>query len=286
MHIAADGRLANMYKLSPFVWAEGDEFRLLLRAVPRRDDEPRLKMAEIWYGESDDGLNFRMDPGPTIFPGPDMADLDGCEDPAVIVANGRTHVWYTGYNQSQQTGRLLYAEGSNPRKLAKGGVVLESTSDFINPKEATVVRGADGDWRLFFEYARDDASKLGVARASSVEGPWRPSESALTRRKGSWDDWHLSTGPVIGEGGDRPIMFYNGATKDAHWRIGWAAFDAKFEKVVERGDLPLIKPDAQQGAETDIAFASSAVERPNCVWLYYSISDQKVMRATLRKTAS
>jgi hypothetical protein len=40
--------------------------------------------------------------GPTIFPGPDTADLDGCEDPTVVVAGGRTHVWYTGYNQSQR----------------------------------------------------------------------------------------------------------------------------------------------------------------------------------------
>ena len=285
MHIAGDGRLTNMYMLSPFVWAQDGGFHLLLRAVPRRDDEPRLKMAEIWYGESTDGLNFKMDPGPTLFPGPGKADLDGCEDPTVVTADGRTHVWYTGYNQSQQTGRLLYAEGSGPRKLAKAGVALDSTSEFANPKEATVALAADGDWRLFFEYARDDASRLGVARASSLEGPWTAGESALARREGVWDDWHLSTGPVIGEGSKRPIMFYNGATQNAHWRIGWAAFDAKFEKVVERSDLPLIEPDAHQGSsETDIAFAASAIERPDRIWLYYSISDQKVMRATLKRS--
>lgn len=26
-------------------------------------------------------------------------------------------------------------------------------------------------------------------------------------------------------------MFYNGATRDARWRIGWIAFDAEYTKV-------------------------------------------------------
>ena len=89
-------RLANMYVMSPFVWRDGDRFHLLVRAVPRRDDEPRLKMAEIWHGTSDDGLHFAMESAPTLFPGPDLVDLDGCEDPTVHIDGATLRVWYTG----------------------------------------------------------------------------------------------------------------------------------------------------------------------------------------------
>ena len=85
-------RLANMYVLSPFVWREGELFHLLVRAVPRRDDEPRLKMAEIWHGISGDGRHFEMETAPVLFPGPDLIDLDGCEDPTVHVTITRPFV--------------------------------------------------------------------------------------------------------------------------------------------------------------------------------------------------
>jgi hypothetical protein len=69
--LACRNRLTGMYTLSPFVWrAEDGTYQVMLRAVPRRDDEPRLKMAEAWHGPSADGLHFEMDVAPVLFPGP------------------------------------------------------------------------------------------------------------------------------------------------------------------------------------------------------------------------
>ena len=160
-----------------------------------------------------------MDIAPALFPGPDEADLDGCEDPTVIAAPDGLSVWYTGYNEQQKMGRLMLARGASPNLLEKHGVVLESTDRFKNPKGATIV-WADNGWRIFFEYARDDASLIGEARTGLLNGVWRDrSEGPIKPRKDKWDSWHLSPGPVIGERSDTPVMFYNGATKDAQWRI-------------------------------------------------------------------
>lgn len=276
-------RLANMYVLSPFVWLDGDRFHMLVRAVPRRDDEPRLKMAEIWHGVSADGAHFDMDLSPILFPGPDLADLDGCEDPTVVIDGNAVRVWYTGYNQRQQTGRLLLARGPDCARLAKAGLAIDSTPDFVNPKEATVVRAGTAQWRMYFEYASGGASLIGQASAGDLDGPWEDiGGSPLAPRPDRWDCWHLSPGPIVGEGTARPTLFYNGATQDARWRIGWAQFDRKFTKLVGRCDEPLICPEGPlaEGA-TDIAFAASAVERDRQVWLYYSQSDQDMRRATL-----
>ena len=278
-------RLANMYVLSPFVWLDGNLFHLLVRAVPRRDDEPRLKMAEIWHGTSDDGLHFEMETAPTLFPGPDLIDLDGCEDPTVHVDKGTMRVWYTGYNDQQKTGRLLLARGPDVAKLAKAGMALDSTPPFANPKEATVVAVGSGRWRMYFEYADNGASLIGQASTDDLDGPWDEiAQSPITPRPDKWDCWHLSAGPIVGEGTKRPTMFYNGATQDATWRIGWATFDETLTKLVDRCDEPLICPEgARSGGSTDIAFAASAVERDGKVRLYYSQSDQDLRCATIRR---
>lgn len=280
--LARRNRLADMYILSPFVWRDGDAFRILLRAVPRRDDEPRLKMAEVWHGVSADGLHFDMDEAPVLFPGPNLAELDGCEDPTVLVYEGQLRVWYTGWNQQQETGRLLLARGPDITRLAKAGVALDSRPPFANPKESSVIETQTG-WRMLFEYADSGASLIGQADAATPDGPWGDvTQSALRPRPDRWDRWHLSPGPILHDGSERAVLFYNGATQDAQWRIGWAAFDRSMTQVLERCDDPLIVPTDVRDGVTDIAFASSAIEVDDTIWLYFSQSDQDLRRVRLK----
>lgn len=278
-------RLANMYVLSPFVWNDGERFHLLVRAVPRRDDEPRLKMAEIWHGLSSDGYHFDMAIAPTLFPGPDLADLDGCEDPTVVMGETMLRAWYTGYNHKEQTGRLLLARGPDVERLTKAGMALDSTPEFTNPKEATVARAGTDRWRMFFEYAREGASLIGQASAGDLDGPWSDiDQSPIGPRPERWDCWHLSPGPIVGQESSRPTMFYNGATQDAKWRIGWATFDRTLTKLVERCEEPLICPQSMlANGATDIAFAASAVEQDRAILLYFSESDQDMRCATVER---
>jgi hypothetical protein len=83
-----------------------------------------------------------------------------------------------------------------------------------------------------------------------------------------------------------PIMFYNGATADARWRIGWIAFDRDCTKVVERCIEPLITPPPPQHRDdTDIAFAASAIVRDEEITeLYFSRADKMLFRALVRRS--
>ena len=212
--------LSGMYTLSPFVWREGPKWEALIRAVPRRDDNPNLKIACIYGGSSEDGLCFAMDGAPVLAPGPGAEDGDGCEDPTVALWNGLTYVYYSGWNGKAEQGQLLLASGLDRAHLEKQGVRLASTEDAKNPKEATLARVADGSWRLFFEYAANGASLIGLASAPDIDGPWTVGEPPFAPRPEAWDAWHLSPGPLLLSDPARPVMFYNGATRDAHWRIG------------------------------------------------------------------
>lgn len=279
MQLDRTGPLVDMYALSPFVWREGRLYKMLLRAVPRSDN-PAEKIARVYYGESHDGLRFAMRGEPAIAPGPGQEDLDGCEDPTLAMAGGQYYVYYTGWNESTKRGQLLLASGPDPERLTKRGVVLPWTSERKNPKEATIVRAGDGSWRLFFEYAAGDKSRIGIASAPDAAGPWTILRPLFEARPGSWDSWHLSTGPIVYGDSGEPVMFYNGATRGADWRIGWVTFDERYLAVTNRCDGPLITPPAQREADaTDIAFAASAVEETGEISLYYSIADKDLRRA-------
>ena len=103
-------------------------------------------------------------------------------------------------------------------------------------------------------------------------------------REDSWDNWHLSTGPIVQMPGRDPVMFYNGATADARWRIGWVTFDPDFTRITDRGVEPLlVPPPAKDRAATDIAFAASTVvQQDGCIHLYYSLEDRMLARAHVR----
>lgn len=272
--------LSEMYTLSPFVWREEERYALLVRAVPHSEN-PAEKIARIYAGYSSDGLCFVMDEKPIIAPGPSAEDRDGCEDPTVVVTHAGTFVYYSGWNEADKRGQLLLASGAGSRDLSKRGVILPPMLGYANPKEATVVQVPDGSWRLFFEYAADEASKIGFASAPAVDGPWTLLESPVSARPNCWDNWHLSPGPICGAVGDTPVMFYNGATPDAHWRIGWIAFDAGYTRIIARSEDPLIIPPAGEPGDTDIAFAASCVEDKDGLHLYYSVADKNLFRAAL-----
>lgn len=276
--------LAEHALMSPYVWglAEGG-YGMLVRIVPP-PGAPDFHTGSIWYAESRDGLHFTLGGAPVIAPEPGQCDVGGCEDPTLVFDGDRVLVYYTGVDADHSTGRLMLADGPDVHHLIKRGVALASTKTVGNTKEATIDRTADGGWRLFYEYAHADASRIGVAIGSGARGPWSEQHHPFSVRETEWDSWHLSTGPLLTSDKERPVMFYNGATQDARWRIGWIAFDADYSRIVDRCIEPLIAPPPQpERGMTDIAFAASVVARGDAAILYYSVADARLARAHIRR---
>ena len=282
--MAGNAAVAQRDLMSPYVWqVSPDHYGMLVRAVPRPGECGDT--GTIWYAQSSDGLNFTAAEQPVLSPGPDASDIGGCEDPTpVIAADGRVVVYYTGVDATRAHGEMLYACGPSVEQLEKRGIAMPSAPSEGNLKEATVDRTQSGGWRMFYEYARDEASLIGLAVSEAAAGPWRHLPQPFTPRPADWDGWHLSTGPLLTADKDCPVMFYNGATRDARWRIGWIAFDAEYTRVVARCVEPLIiPPPVADRAAADIAFAASVQVVGDEVWLYYSVGDTRLFRAIVRR---
>ena len=275
--------LKSMDWMSPYVWRAQGKLWLMMRAVPHPLG-PGDPTGLIWCGCSDDGLDFVMDEKPVIVPGPEEADAGGVEDPTVHLIDDGLMVFYTGVEAGRDQGSLLVATGRDLDSLKKRAVTLKAPKGQGNIKEATLAQATDGSWRLFYEFARDGASRIGMAKAPKLGGEWSAMEEMVPIREDSWDNWHLSTGPIVQLPGKDPAMFYNGATLDARWRIGWVTFDPDFTRITDRGEEPmLVPPPAKDRTATDIAFAASTVVQPDgCIHLYYSLEDRMLARAHVR----
>ncbi|RSV32760.1 glycosidase [Sphingomonas sp. ABOLH] len=283
--IAGPPELMARDLMSPYVWREPDgRYAMMVRAVVPQGQE-LTDTGVIWSGWSEDGRHFQMLDRPSIVPGPGDHDAGGVEDPTVVRTDSGYVVYYSGVLSDHSHGELSYAAGPSLDALTKSGVALASSKSEGNTKEATVDRTADGGWRLFYEYAADEASRVGLAIGPDVAGPWDEQPTPFTPRTDSWDDWHLSTGPLLTDVPSTPVMFYNGATRDARWRIGWVAFDADYTRVVARGIQPLVTPPpVDDRSATDIAFAASVVVVEWAIWLYYSLEDRRLARALIRRS--
>ena len=277
--------IAGMKLMSPYVWREDGVCRIMLRGVP----DPQTATTPtgvIAAGTSKDGLHFEIQPELAIVPDndPQAPDAGGCEDPTVLVwDDGRYLVFYTGVDAPREQACLMLAAGETLASLAKKEVMVKAPKGEGNIKEATMAQCSTGEWRLFYEYAKENASRIGIARGKGPAGPWQALPDPFTIREKRWDNWHLSTGPVVQLPGLDPVMFYNGATADARWRIGWVSFDVDFTRVTGRGVEPvLVPPPADDRTADDIGFAASTVIEDDLIALYFSIEDAMLRRALIR----
>ena len=215
---APDGLLAGHDLMSPYIWEAEGRLRLLVRVL-KNPLGPTDPTGIIYKGESDDGLFFAMDREPVIAPGPDEVDASGVEDPTVVIgdephlmvfytgvdASGvedptvvigdepHLMVFYTGVDAKREQGSLLVATGPDLKHLTKDKVLLKAPEGEGNIKEATVVQGADGRYRMFYEYAKDRASRIGAAVADNLMGPWEVIEDPFTVREKRWDARQATT---------------------------------------------------------------------------------------------
>ena len=280
--LIANEPLKSMDWMSPYVWLKDGKPWMMMRGVPNPLG-PHDPTGIIWCGWSDDGLTFTMDDRPSIIPGPDEIDARGVEDPTVWPTEEGLMVYFTGVSADRRQGSMLVATGPDAYHMTKRDVVFRAAEGEGNFKEATLFQAPDGSWRLFYEFARDGASRIGMACAKTLGTDWTAMKEMVPIREDSWDNWHLSPGPIVQRPGREPVMFYNGATRDARWRIGWVTFDRDCMCVTDRGLEPmLVPPPATEREATDIAFAASAnLQDDGTIHLYYSLEDRLLSRATL-----
>ncbi len=271
--------------MSPAVIASGDGYQMLYRRVTDRQGDPARHSeysdrSEIAFASSSDGLRFTARPDP-VLTAPQEAAAVGVEDPTIVREDTGYVVFYTGWSGWEVgVASLLWARGRSLESLEPQGVAAapRPPQRFIKEAEVLVAEGHVWMWREVDEIDEHERSRIALAGAPSISGPWGDQAVIAGPRANHWDSVNVSTGPLLRRG-QRLLMLYNGMvrTDDPDFvhaaRVGLMELDVTTGRPVARSRRPVLEPPAG----SRIAFAASVAGGR----LYYTVADAEIWAADL-----
>jgi hypothetical protein len=200
-----------------------------------------------------------------ILPGNDVFSLDGyfVWDPNVYFVNGTYYLIYGRWTTASgpagyHTGEIALATASNPGGpfihqtvlLAKGSAGSWDDYGVTNPK---VIQGDDGSWLIYYTgylTGNDTHPNIGVARATSITGPYTRSANNPIISHGSGGDWdaaYVNNPAPLLHSSTYYIYYKSGITTTTGIGLATAnVYDGPFTKYVSNPVIPATNPGRRE----------------------------------------
>ncbi len=259
------------YTFNPAATVKDGKIIVLYRSEDKTGVEIGTRTSRIGYAESRDGLTFKRNPTPVLFPGNDSQKAfewpGGCEDPRVAVTEEGTYVmFYTQWNR--KIPRLGVATSTDLTTWVKHGPIFRKfyngKFDDIANKSASILTKLKGDRQIitkingkYWMYW----GELHVFAATSTNlVDWKPlvdDKGALKQlfspRIGYFDSDLTECGPPAIMTVKGIILFYNGKNHPGNggdkrfngnsYCAGQALFSLTDpSKVITRLNVPFLRP--------------------------------------------
>jgi len=245
--------------------------------------------SRIGYAESMDGLNFKVDPQPTLAPEASYEQGGGVEDPRVVRIGTTYYMTYTGYNLHDA--QLCLAASQDLRHWRRRGVILPAYHGAWvtgwTKSGAIVPERVNGKWWMYYLGTRHDADGqdrdyMGLASSDDLLH-WSDATQhpVLEPHNGAFDSRVMEPGPppIVTKAGI--LLLYNGADDKLVYGPGWVLFDKMDpSRVLARCDKPFVLPALEWervGTVPNVIFLEGAVARaadPLDLTGYYGGADQ------------
>lgn len=265
--------------------------------------------SRIGYAESDDGIHFKRNKVPVLFPANDSQKEfewpGGCEDPRVeVTQNGTYVIFYTQWNRKLP--RLGVATSTDLIHWKKHGPIFEKAyhGKYFNmaTKSASIltkmIAGKQVIAKINGKYWMYWGEHHVYAATSSNLVDWQPVENKngklkelISPRKGFFDSDLTECGPPALITKKGIILFYNGKNKSGKdgdvrynpdsYCAGQALFDLKDpSKPIARLDVPYLRPmepfEKSGQYVNGTVFTEGMVFFKNKWFLYYGCADSRV----------
>ncbi len=267
--------------------------------------------SRIGLAKSRDGIQFRKNPIPVLYPDNDSLKVfeweGGCEDPRVVKRDDSTFIMtYTAYDGT--TARLCVASSRDLVIWKKHGLAFGSDKyrNIWSKSGAIVCELVDNDVVArkikgkYLMYWGD--SDIFLATSGDLIH-WTPVEdkkgnlvSALKPRPGFFDSKLVEPGPFALLRKEGILLLYNSANNaqtgdttlpDMTYAVGQALFsETKPEKLVARADKYLMHPERDYeitGQVNNVCFLEGMVWYKDRWLLYYGTADSKIAVAECKQ---
>lgn len=304
----------------PVKWEEGDVFNpaavtkdgnivVLYRAEDKSGTGIGKRTSRIGYAESPDGLHFKREGSPVLYPADDdFKELDwpgGCEDPRVAMTEEGVYVMlYTSWNR--KTPRLSVATSRDLKHWTKHGpafakahegrftrIATKSASILTKLKDGKlVIDKVDGRYFMYWgEYAVHAAVSDNLTDWYPVLDEKGELRKLATPRRGYFDSQMTECGPPAVRTKAGIVLLYNGKNErglrgDTVYAAGaycggQMLFDAKNPyRLIGRLDKPFFVPEAPFERSGQYVHGTVFMEGLVChghrLYLYYGCADSRV----------
>ncbi|NLR56870.1 hypothetical protein HGH93_02070 [Chitinophaga polysaccharea] len=297
------------YTFNPAAAVLKDKVVVLYRAEDLTGDRIGTRTSRIGYAESEDGIHFRREQQPVLYPGNDAQRSyewpGGCEDPRVAVTEDGTYVMlYTQWNR--QVPRLGAATSRDLKNWQKTGPIFAKAlaGKFLNipSKSASilttlkngrqVIKKINGVyWMYWGEYHVYAATSVNLTDWTPLVDEKGNLRELASPRKGYFDSGLTECGPPAIYTDKGIVLLYNGKNAvgdkgDRRYAAGaYCAGQFLFDKqdparMITRLDTPFLypqRPYEKSGQYKDgTVFIEGMIYFKHQWFLYYGCADSRV----------
>jgi len=262
----------------------GDKTHIVYRAVATGN------YSTFGYASSSDGFSIdeRLDK-PIYFPRADFENR-GCEDPRLMVVEGRLYMTYTGYDGS--TPRVAISSISTDDFLKhkwSGWSMPEAiTPPGVVNKDAAILPEAIKGKYMIFHRVHESICADFVSSLDFTKERVNQCIEIIAPRRGMWDGGKvgISSPPVKTKNGW--LMLYHGVSWSTTYRVGAVLLDLEDPTIViARTAIPLFEPEEEyerKGLIPNVVFPCGMVVRGGTAYIYYGGGDSVIGVATIKMT--
>lgn len=254
--------------------------RVIRKRESSHDFAYLTSMSHIRLARSKDGVNFKIEDRPFIFP-KNKYESFGVEDPRITKIEDSYYITCSAVSQY--------------------GIVtaLSVTTDFKSYKRLGNIFGTENkDVVIFPEKINGRYFALNRPVSKSTGDPviwisesqdlihWGNHQVLAGTRKNFWDSKKIGAGipPIKTDRGW--LELYHGVDDQEHYSTGALLLDSSCpSKITARSEEPLLKPQENyetEGFFSNVVFPCGAVEKQNQLYIYYGISDNSIGLATAK----
>ncbi len=267
----------------------GGKVHILYRAVSDKN------VSTLGYASSHDGLSIdeRSDK-PVYLPRMPFemksgSDRDyGCEDPRLMLVDGRVCMMYTAYDGV--TPRVAFTSISQKDFLAKRWSAWSephviTPSGVANKDAAILPETVNGKYMIFHRVHESICADF-VSSLDFTNEVVDECIEILDPRRGMWDGGKvgISAPPVKTKNGW--LLLYHGVSWSTTYRVGAVLLDLKDPTIViARTAIPLFEPEEEyerKGLVPNVVFPCGLVVRGSMAYIYYGGGDSVIGVATVK----
>ncbi|AZV55595.1 glycoside hydrolase family 130 protein [Clostridium sp. AWRP] len=254
--------------------------RVIKKVDSNVDFDYLTSMSHIRIARSCDGVNFKIDDVPFIFP-ENKYESFGIEDPRITKID---HNYYMTYSAVSKYGIVVELAVTNDFKSYKKLGNIFNTEN----KDAVIFPEKIGE--KYFALNRPVSKSTGnpviwISESDNLIN-WGNHKILACTRENSWDSAKIGAGVPPIKTDEGWLELYHGVDDMEHYSMGALLLDINCpEKVIGRSKEPILKPEEnyeKSGFFSDVIFPCGAVLQEDELYIYYGICDNSIGLAVVK----